>query len=83
MGVCIGQAFRSTNGVLQGCPLSVILLNAMVSVWANAVQHRVPGSQAEVFADNTQALTPSRRSVSLVAGVTDAFAISTGQSLSI
>ena len=32
VGAYVGSAFQSTNGILQGCPLSVILLNALVCV---------------------------------------------------
>ena len=32
----VGNVFLATNGILQGCPISVILLNALVSVWVKA-----------------------------------------------
>ena len=32
----MGTPFKSTNGILHGCPLSVILLNALVNVWSRA-----------------------------------------------
>eukprot|EP00973_Karenia_brevis_P081077 11244111-Karenia_brevis.AAC.1 len=79
----LGQAFVSTNGVLQGCPLSVVLLNALVAVWAKAVQSKVPTSQPEAFADDTQVLTKTRRDVSLVAETTQDFARRSGQTLSV
>ena len=41
MGAFVGQSFRSTNGILQGCPLSVVLLNALLSVWLEAVSQEV------------------------------------------
>ena len=31
-GVAVGREFSSTNGVIQGCPLSVALLNLLVNV---------------------------------------------------
>ena len=30
---CCASFFGATNGILQGCPLSVILINLMTSVW--------------------------------------------------
>ena len=30
---CLCSFFAATNGILQGCPLSVILINLMTSVW--------------------------------------------------
>ena len=44
VGAAVGEAFSSTNGILQGCPLSVVLLNALVSVWAEAVAREVRGA---------------------------------------
>eukprot|EP00973_Karenia_brevis_P077081 10705703-Karenia_brevis.AAC.1 len=34
----VGQAFVANNGILQGCAISVILVNALMSVWAKAVE---------------------------------------------
>ena len=36
-GNYVGEAFTSTNGILQGCPLSVMLLNALMSVLSFAL----------------------------------------------
>ena len=30
---CLGSWWRATNGILQGCPLSVILINLLTTVW--------------------------------------------------
>ena len=29
----LGSWWKATNGILQGCPLSVILINALLGVW--------------------------------------------------
>eukprot|EP00660_Eupelagonema_oceanica_P019710 gene19710-biopygen30258 len=34
----VGREFAATNGILQGDPLSVIYLNALVAVWCKAVE---------------------------------------------
>eukprot|EP00973_Karenia_brevis_P085195 11825339-Karenia_brevis.AAC.1 len=78
----IGEEWIASNGILQGCPLSVILLNALVSVWAKAVEQEVSTAQCEAYADDTQALTRTRRDVTLTAAITDEFANLSGQSLS-
>lgn len=39
----VGDAFRSTNGILQGCPLSVMLLNAIMMVATAALGADVEG----------------------------------------
>ncbi|KAJ9458234.1 hypothetical protein DIPPA_06767 [Diplonema papillatum] len=33
MGATVGEGFIPTNGIMQGCPLSVILINVLISVW--------------------------------------------------
>eukprot|EP00660_Eupelagonema_oceanica_P006768 gene6768-biopygen36539 len=48
----VGQFFRSTQGILQGCPLSVVGLNAMMSVLSRAVESRAPGAEYDSFADD-------------------------------
>eukprot|EP00973_Karenia_brevis_P069538 9668694-Karenia_brevis.AAC.1 len=37
-GGALGKEFEATNGILQGCAVSVVLLNALLGVWAHAVQ---------------------------------------------
>ena len=29
----LGSSWKATNGILQGCPLSVVLVNALMGVW--------------------------------------------------
>ena len=50
VGQGIGAEFTASNGILQGCPLSVVLLSALVAVWCKAVRHEVPGAHVEAFA---------------------------------
>ena len=52
-----------SNGILQGCPLSVIFINALISIWSKSIAQEVPNTSAESYADDTQALTKTRRSV--------------------
>ena len=52
----LGKEFAATNGILQGCPLSIIMLNALVSVWARAVRAEVPGCEPQAYVDDTAAL---------------------------
>ena len=50
----IGKGFASTNGILQGCPLSVVLLNLLMQVWATAIEQETP-CRARCYADDAQA----------------------------
>eukprot|EP00973_Karenia_brevis_P037697 5201716-Karenia_brevis.AAC.1 len=77
----VTKEFVSSNGILQGCPISVIFLNALMSVWSQAVEKEVVSSSAESYADDTQALVNSRSAVTKVATLTDEFANHSGQTL--
>ena len=30
---CLGDWLRATNGILQGCPLSVVFINMLTTAW--------------------------------------------------
>ena len=34
---CVGDPFAATNGILQGCPLSVMLINILTTVWMKEI----------------------------------------------
>ena len=38
----IGEPFCSTNGIMQGCPMSCLLLNAIVAILAKELSVYVP-----------------------------------------
>ena len=38
----VGSLFHATNGIMQGCPLSCLLLNALVSILTRDVLEKVP-----------------------------------------
>ena len=42
VGVGTGVPFKSTNGIIQGFLLSVVLLNLLVNVWSRAVRVEAP-----------------------------------------
>ena len=77
-----GQTFRATNGVVQGCPLSVVFLNALVAVWMRAVEGTVAGVEAIAYADDTYVCAEGNESVRMAQEslrVTEGFARATGQ----
>ena len=53
LGRFVGEAFRSTNGILQGCPISVVLLNALMMMHI-ALGHNV---SAESYVDDVTLLS--------------------------
>ena len=70
--VGVGGAFRTTNGILQGCPLSVVLLNALMAVWGSAVTRRT-GAIAMGYADDVYAVANTEAEVHGAARVTKEF----------
>ena len=77
----VGEVFKATNGILQGCPLSVVLLNLLVSVWARAVSAETDATPS-AYADDTSALG-SKDAVRDVGHVTVAYCALTGQQLNV
>ena len=54
----MGAPFQATNGILQGCPISVALLNALASIWSRAVAHETEATPRS-YADDQYALAAS------------------------
>ena len=81
MGKSVGKEFCTTNGILQGCPLSIILLNALVSVWCRAVKEETPQVAVHAFVDDTGAEADKPRLLNKALAVTAEYASLTGQSI--
>ena len=82
----IGKSFVSTNGILQGCPLSIIMLNLLVNVWVKAVKSEVPDANPYGFADDTGATahgTNGHITLQSVMDLTGEYAALTGQALNV
>ncbi|KAJ9442638.1 Retrovirus-related Pol polyprotein from type-2 retrotransposable element R2DM [Diplonema papillatum] len=52
----VGDEFKVTNGILQGCPISVVLINALLSVLSKALVSRARVSPKS-FADDLYLLS--------------------------
>ena len=52
LGPFVGAGFKSTNGILQGCAISVILINLFAQVWVNTILAEAPGVQPRGYADD-------------------------------
>ena len=77
----MSQGFKSTNGILQGCPLSVVLLNLLMQVWCNLIQSEAPEATPRCYADDAQASTKQPRVVRRVLELTIEFCRLTGMRL--
>ena len=67
IGVSLDKPRQIFGGILQGCPLSMIALNAVVNVWLQMLNERVPQSRPRAYADDFRPLCvghPHNRSYS-------------------
>ena len=46
------EAFKASNGLLQGCPLSMLVLTSLATTWIEAWQVRTPEVTPRNFADD-------------------------------
>ena len=76
----VSPAFRSTCGILQGCPLSVIFMNLIISVWARAIEAETD-ALPRAFADDSMVLAKDIKTAKHAWNITGEFATITGQEL--
>ena len=78
------KKFTAANGILQGCPLSMLLLVSMVMTWLEAVRDRVPTATPKSFAndlsvvDQSQSLQQVKHNLRLLHDTTCEFTQATG-----
>ena len=78
----VGAEFMVTNGILQGCPISVVLINALLSVVLRCIAAEVPLCTTPSFADDAYLL--SRESETIVSRslrIVESFCATTGMLL--
>lgn len=52
LGETHGVPFRDTNSMVQGCSLTLLLVNMLVSVWARAVHEASPDTVVSAYVDD-------------------------------
>ena len=72
-----GEDFQATNGILQGCALSVVVLNAVVSVWDRAVREEAR-VMTNAYADDTKVMSKDAGRVREGVRLTEEFGELTG-----
>ena len=60
IGTLVGQGFQATNGILQGCPLFVVLLNVLMQIWRKDISS-IAGVVARCYADDATATAETPR----------------------
>eukprot|EP01059_Diplonema_ambulator_P000003 TRINITY_DN0_c0_g1_i4.p1 TRINITY_DN0_c0_g1~~TRINITY_DN0_c0_g1_i4.p1 ORF type:complete len:1528 (+),score=304.66 TRINITY_DN0_c0_g1_i4:2257-6840(+) len=56
----VGKPYEVTNGILQGCPISVVMVNALLSTVVKCIEAEVPGASTLSYADDMYLLTRLR-----------------------
>ena len=80
----VGVGFASTNGILQGCPISVILLNLFVSVWMRLVEKETGGAaRPRSYADDMSAICKTVQTIDIVLHLTQEFEDLSGMRLNV
>ena len=78
-----GEMFRATNGIMQGCPLSVLVLNAMVSVLSKAMAEKVPSLIDQSYVDDMTLLASTENDLKDAFGVMVPYLEATMQELNV
>ena len=51
------KEFAASNGVIQGCPLSVLLLNLLMNTWARSLKAGITTAMPKVYAEDAGVLS--------------------------
>ena len=81
MPLGVGEEFEVTNGILQGCPLSVILINALLFIMLASIEEGIPGAFTESFADDANLMSRSETAVQVALTFVEKFCVMTGMKL--
>ncbi|CAE6973028.1 Pol, partial [Symbiodinium sp. CCMP2592] len=80
MGAAVSQAVTCRNGTPQGCPLSILSVNALMSVWSGLLRQHVPELRAGAFIDDRSLRTADPDSLQSALTLTDQFDTDSGSS---
>ena len=81
----VGEEWQAYNGILQGCGLSVVLLNCLTAVWIRALEEEADPKdkvQGGGYADDINGTAASQKGGQHVVDVTGDYAELTGQEIS-
>ena len=88
---CEGLLWRDTwtrnllpqNGIIQGCPLSMLLLNLLKNTWARSVKAVTTTAMPKAYADDAGALNKNSENIDIALKITGRFATVTQQKLNV
>eukprot|EP01063_Lacrimia_lanifica_P001316 TRINITY_DN1064_c0_g1_i3.p1 TRINITY_DN1064_c0_g1~~TRINITY_DN1064_c0_g1_i3.p1 ORF type:complete len:1033 (+),score=216.88 TRINITY_DN1064_c0_g1_i3:170-3268(+) len=77
----VGKEFEALCGILQGCPLSVVVLNVLLNVLLAALEDGAPAARAYNYADDVAVTAGDAAALQQATQIVEAFAADTGQAL--
>ena len=79
----VGKEFAASNDIIQGCLLSVLLLNLLMNTWAKSLKAGVT-AMPQVYADDAGVLSKISEDIHVALQITGRFArVSTQQKLNV
>ena len=76
----VGKEFATSNGIIQCCPLGVLLLNLLMNTWARSVKAGTTAAMPKVHADD---LSKDSEDIDVALKITGCFARVTQQKLNV
>ena len=71
----VGREFAASNGIIQGCPLSVLLLNLLMNTWARSVKAGTTTAMPKVYADDAGVLSENSEDIDIAVKISGRFAL--------
>ena len=75
----VEKEFVASHGIIQGCPLSVLLLNLLVNAWARSVKAGTTTTMPKFYADDAGVLSTNSEDIDIAFKITGRFATVTQQ----
>ena len=75
----VGMEFVASNGFIQGCPLSVLMLNLLMNTWTRSVKAETRTAMLKVYADDAGVLSKNSRDIDIALKITGRLATVTQQ----
>ena len=79
----VGMEFAASNGIIQGCPLSVLVLNLLMNTWATSVKVGTVAAMPKVHAGDAGVLSKNSGDIDVAFKITGCFARVTQQKLNV
>ena len=75
----VGMKFAASNGIIQGCLLTVLILNLLMNTWARSMKVGPTAAMPKVFADDAGVFNKNSEDVDVAFKITQYFARVTQQ----